>query len=326
MIRTILIWLFVAIVLIFFIVWALSGGIGRAISAGKGLLSPSSFFTGNASGTTFTLPWQQYVEPAPIEVDMNSDFDNTGNANINDLENQYAQLKDEAERVKLFGTPSPHAGKVLFSGNDATSPAVNEEFVAIQNMSDTPLALSGWSIQSAYTGVRVPLPNAAAPLITGTVNALQPITLAPEESLVALTGASPVGVSFHVNMCSGYLQQFQKFTPLLYEQCPDPGEAMRVTPENLQTYGEGCIDFVRSIPRCHFPTGEQIPGSVTAACRSFVGSTFSYNGCVSTHRSNPQFFDGWRIYFNSQTELWRNGHDVIRLLDETGRTVDVLSY
>jgi hypothetical protein len=34
----------------------------------------------------------------------------------------------------------------------------------------------------------------------------------------------------------------------------------------------------------------------------------------------------WRLYLNAYGELWSNSHDVIRLLDAEGRTVDSLTY
>jgi len=330
MVKTIIIWVAVAAVIILIVVWALTGGIGRAISSGRSLLSPSEWFSGNASGTSFTLPWIGSTSPATIDIGEDnfiSSVSEDPQQDLNDLQSEYDRMRSEADRVKLFGNPSPQMGKVRFASNATGESDPAFEYVQVQNASPDPVSLTGWTLQSVYSGGRFPIPAAAAPLVTGAVNQLLPVTLASGAYADIVSGISPVSVSFRENICSGYLEQFQPFAPPLNQNCPDPGQALPVTEENLRTYGDTCIDFVRNTPPCHFPTAAELPATLTSACKAFVGDTFSYNGCVSAHRAEIGFnSDVWRVYLGSKNELWRNTHDVVRLLDETGRTVDVLTY
>ena len=72
---------------------------------------------------------------------------------------------------------------------------------------------------------------------------------------------------------------------------------------------------------------------ITGAARSggtgyaFIRNSLTYNGCAARHSWRPSFSgDTWRIFFGAPSELWSNSHDVIRLLDNEGRVVDVWSY
>jgi hypothetical protein len=157
------------------------------------------------------------------------------------------------------------------------------------------------------------------------VNAVQPISLEPGSSAILTTGISPVGISFRENTCSGYLGELQSFTPELPSECPAPSEALLLNADNLRAYGDTCIDYVQTLSQCHFPA--TVPSNLTPACRSFIANTLSYNGCTQAHRNDPSFaLPSWRVYLGLKAEFWYNTHDVIRLLDDQGRVVDVLTY
>ena len=199
-----------------------------------------------------------------------------------------------------------------------------EAEAALENTA--PIGIAGWSLQSAYTGVRPYIQQGASPFLMGTVNNLSPIQLAPGQSALVNSGVSPVGVSFRENICTGYLGQLQSFTPPLPSSCPSPSSQLPLTPDNLKSYGEICFDYLQTIPLCEAPLNN-IPSNLPSSCQYFVAEALSYNGCVARNRSRASFAgDSWRIYLNSNAELWRNSHDIIRLLDADGRTVDVLTY
>src|SRR3989344_2670359 len=80
------------------------------------------------------------------------------------------------------------------------------------------------------------------------------------------------------------------------------------------------------LPPCRAPISH-FTSELSQPCRSFLANTLSYNGCIDTYRYRANFTENlWRVYLNSPRELWRNTHDVIRLLDAKGRTVDALAY
>ncbi|HET8581527.1 MAG TPA: hypothetical protein VFL98_03640 [Candidatus Paceibacterota bacterium] len=236
------------------------------------------------------------------------------------------------ERAKEFGQQSPLRGEVSFAAagapHGAGSADPDSEYVTItaSATATAPVDLAGWSLESAVTGRVIPLPSGTAVLRLGAVPALSDITLAPGGSAIIASGVSPVGISFQENECSGYLAQFRDFVPSLSNRCPTPQSELPDTLDNLQMYGASCVDYVATLPSCSYHL-DSFPAGLSDACRSFVTGALSYNGCIDRHQWDSGFAGtAWRVYLGSAQPLWNPSHDVIRLLDPSGRTVDVLSY
>ena len=332
MILKILVALLICIVVVFVGFWLLTGGLSRGISLARGIDNPFDLFTSTTTGAAIRLPWQPEEMLPGTDVSGYADTDALDSQNpreqLNSLQDEYNQLSTQAREAKTFGTPSPYRGKVTFGSGDTQQNDPNAEYVTLRANynNSSPVSLSGWSIQSAVSGVRMALPQAASPLIAGQLNGVTPVTLNPGAPAIVVSGPSPVGVSFRENHCTGYLAELQSFTPDLDRACPSPTDELPLSAENIQTYGETCFDYLKTTPQCHFP-GNDSAGNISSACRNFAGNRLSYNGCVYAHRSDIDFAsDSWHLYLASGTELWRNSHDIIRLLDEAGRTVDVLTY
>ncbi len=246
---------------------------------------------------------------------------------LSSLQNEYDVLNAQANEAKTFGTPSPYRGKVRISEGYGASGSDEGEYVGIAAgvNSTAPVDITGWSIQSALTGVRAFIPRGASLFLMGSVNPQADIHLNPGDEAVVSSISSPVGTSFRENICTGYLTQLQSFSPQLEGSCPSPAESFPETADNLRTYGEVCFDFVRSLPSCTYPLS--IPSNASPSCRTFLSDNLSYNGCVQNYQHKPGFArESWRIYLGAGGELWRNTHDIIRLLDTEGRTVDVFTY
>ena len=159
----------------------------------------------------------------------------------------------------------------------------------------------------------------------GRVNAVGEITLAPGGSAIVVTGASPVGVSFQENMCTGYLGTVQPFVPPLVASCPPPSAAIPRTAESEARLGASCFQYLATLPSCTFP--QNPPASLSPSCRSEIQTKLSYNGCVNQYKNTSGFASGsWRVYMALGKPLWRVENDIIRLLDGEGRVVDVLKY
>lgn len=319
MLRNIILALVGFVVLALVILWIFNGGPRRVYSALWTLSSATTTMAGES-----ILPWKSPdIFPLITEKDIFA-----GEGNIDAIFRDAAQGGPEASEVLTYGNPSPQFQSVRiapFSNPKATAAA--DEFVVIEaSFSNTaPVSLAGWSLQSALSGVRVPISGAASPMYVGAINTLAPVTLNPGASATIVSGASPVGVSFQENRCTGYLAQFQRFEPPLSLQCPAPGDELPLTPDNLQRYGEACFEFARSLPTCEFP--QDPPAHLSAECRTFAQVVFSYNGCVNRHYAEPQFSENsWRLYLGMRAELWGNLHDAIRILDAQGQTVDVYVY
>ncbi|MEK7107235.1 MAG: hypothetical protein AAB899_03560 [Patescibacteria group bacterium] len=349
MIKTVFIWIFWFFIITLVIYWIWTGGIGKVMNSFR----PGDTFgtesgNGIAKKSFLRLPWQPSFSALSA--------DSPGNAKTSALDNQYAtlegqyeQLNLQANEAKVFGDPSPEKGQVRITETYGVveSNAAREYLVLTANANNTaPVELKGWSLQSAYTGMRAYIPLSASSFTMGILNDQENVLLYPGASAIVSSGGSPVGTSFRENMCSGYLGQLQDYYPPLPNSCPPAYGALLLTPDNLKVYGEACFDFLETIPPCTAPlqnipsTGESAdfvawpaginsigPNSVNPNCRAFAANIFSYNGCVASNRFRPAFnSNAWRLYLGANIELWRNTHDIIRLLDGEGRTVDVVTY
>ncbi|MBI3573997.1 hypothetical protein HY090_03020 [Candidatus Kaiserbacteria bacterium] len=313
---------------IFFLValgvaWFLTGGPGHSISHEGWFLSPPSPL-GNGQG--YNVP--------------NFSFDTTVNSNPSsgNIQQQEAPTPTQSVwnyffnyRVGLGESPrpdaSPYASMVRFSANAAKSSDPATEYVTIQTSSDlkTNLTITGWTLESGTTGIKTQIGNAAQIPFLGQVNIESPVSVGPTSTVIVTTGHSPNGTSFELNECTGYFSQFQKFTPNLRQECPKPEDELLRYPQNLAG-NELCYNFVRNIRQCVL-TWTEIPGNIGDACQNFILNTLSYNGCITAHKDDPDFYRReWRMFLNRDQELWRNTHDIIRLLDENGKLIGEASY
>jgi hypothetical protein len=248
------------------------------------------------------------------------------NAALEKAESDYNELAAAVREARAFGDPSPDRGTVQIV-DMSTDVSASGEYITLENYGDRSVSIEGWSLQSAVSGVRVPLPAATRTFVMGAVPSPTTITLEPYKAIYVNSGPSPVGVSFQENSCSGYLSQFQSFVPHLGNyQCPQNSDELPWTPENVQRYGESCLTYVDSLPSCHFHT-DAFPNSLSSSCREYIREALTYNGCVARNKWRPSFHqDVWRVFLEQPEPLWGTNHDIIRLLDAQGRTVDVYNY
>src|SRR3989344_4165181 len=331
MIVRILIGFALVTVIILFLVWLATGGIQEVAATARGISNPFRFIFGEGL-SAFRLPWQpdNLVRGPIVNADGESaeeEEKRSPEEELSDAQKEYDAIIQDLSEAQTFGEPSPHRGKVMIAQGTATERSPTAEYLELEAVWDntSPVNVTGWSFQSALTGVRAHIPRGAHPFALGTVNTQSDIYLDPGSTAVVSTASSPVGTSFRENACTGYLAGLQTFTPPLERSCHASSDALPFTAENLKTYGENCYDFVQTLPSCTFPAST--PSDISPACRIFLANNLSYNGCVQNHRHENGFArDSWRIYLNAGGELWRNSHDIIRLLDAEGKTVDVVSY
>lgn len=332
MIKRILIVSGILIVLGLLILWIINGGPRKIWQQTGSFTNFSGLFRSSTStGAGFRLPWQPDFSIPQIQESPDDTRTDTDSRSASDRlassQQEYDSLNTQVAEAKDFGTPSPYRGKVQISDYGGPTLSGEDEYMGISASSDAtaPVDITGWSFQSVVSGVRAYIPRGSTNFLMGAVNAQGGITLDPGASATVSSGFSPVGTSFRENMCSGYLAQFQRFSPGLSHDCPYPSDYLPLNADNIRIYGDTCFDFVRSLNTCEAPLS--IPPGVSPACGAFVANNFSYNGCVTTNQYKSTFArDSWRIYLGASGELWRNSHDVIRLLDASGRTVDLLSY
>ncbi len=315
MIRRILVVTAVLIIIGLIILWLIAGGVGK-ITAIASDLNPFGglFSTGTSTGSS-RLPWQ------PDFSTLTDGLATT--AAVTDEGTQTSR----SDQSKTFGSVSPYQGDVVINDDGGSRESGAAEYIEIQSAAGatTPIDITGWSFESVVTGARAYIPKGASTFLVGQLNAQRDIALDPGVSAIVSTGPSPVGTSFRENECSGYLGQLQQFSPPLLSQCPSPYNAIPIDANNIRTFGDSCLDFLRSVLPCQTPL--MAPPTVSPACLGYAQTNFSYNGCATAHQSDQAYLlSDWRVYLGSPGDLWRDTHDVIRLLDAKGRIVDSITY
>lgn len=282
---------------ILWVVWFLTGGPGSDRTKHPFLRAPAPLDTGELYGEPFSIPGVP------------------GGGIVSE------EQKEKEENVSIFrgsfnlGTGNPYA----------TNP--NEEYIEIRSSFNNkqPTNITGWKVKSAISGFEATIGKGVYLPASGAVNREDTIFLNPGDRAVIVTGRSPNGVSFRLNACTGYFEQFQDFTPSLPQECP------YVRSENLPIGGQGglddaCVSYIESIPQC-FAHISAIPTTLNANCHDYINKNIHYNGCVQNYKNDPNFYKPeWRVFLERPTELWRQNRETIKLFDAEGRLVDSLSY
>lgn len=307
---------FIFFLVVLGIVWALTGGPDRAISRSGPFLNPP-FPLGN--GSAYTVPG--------IEVPSVSSPERSTRRTVrNALDNVLTRIRSNFGAIQEGR--SPHAGSVSLSVGRARETDPHREYVVLKtNKSLTGnVSISNWRIESSETLAGTELGNAAYLPYSGEVNTELPVTVPSGTTLYIVSGRSPIGASFRTNTCTGYFAQFQEFEPDLKEECPLPENELSHNTQAGFVPNGACLDFIEDIDRCTL-TLTQIPPQVGGACQRFILEELTYSGCVTAHKDEPDFYKKeWRLYLDRDQELWQSSRERIRLLDENGLVIDVVSY
>lgn len=310
--------LFVIYILLFLIaVWFLTGGPKRANVRSIFLSPPAPFGTSTFIG----LPGVSFGDSTPGVGGFDQGTGYGG----------YSTPLTDSDR-ELFGLTnmpaSPYAGLVkLESGSRSYSRVPNEEYVVIRYSSRAQgkLVITGWKLQSAlnkrtaviYQGAELYAPRIGEP--TGV------IVLSPGDAALVVSGRSPIGVSFKTNKCTGYLAQFQEFSPQLSTECPAALDEARDADIGGSSHDQDCVSFLGTIGQCRIATN--LPAGLPDSCNSFVQNTLTYSSCVDKHIHDADFLKPeWRIFLNYSEGLWRSEREVLTLLDQDGKLVDAILF
>lgn len=309
--------MFIGLLVLLFVVWAGTGGPERAERADR---DTGGYTTRGKS--------------APVV-----------RGDIRDIARDVEDIEERLEELRIEGVASPYRDIVSFSGGNPGKELAVDEYIRIRASSrlKSPVNITGWRIESLLTGNYGTIPSATPLPFIGVVNSESPILLAGGETVIVGSGRAPLGISFRENMCTGYLDQVQRFEPRLSERCPDPDDEFDdfsgIIPESTRDEDyDQCVNYVRRIDRCEIvreelrerhvrpsPSGVVLP--LTDQCATFIEDNLTYQGCVTNHLSDHDFFQKeWRVFMGSFSELWRKKHEVLRLLDASGHVVDVWQY
>lgn len=322
-------WFFVGIFVFIFIVWIALGGPLRGVPLSIPTRPAVEVATTSTSGGWGSLS----LPRAPFTIGTTEihlpDSGNNGEVGGGDTSLVTPLIKVTGV---TFSAVSPYRDTVSLSSyvSNAGSSDATTEYVQLSVASDAAASvdITGWMLKSDATGRTEVIPKGTMVLTSGIVNATSDILLAPGDRAVIVSGRSPVGASFRENKCIGYLENFQEFIPSLPTGCPAAGDELSVRYATHYLQDPDCIDYTDSLSPCEIPA-RSASTEFTRTCQDFVETYLYYNGCVDAHESDADF-DGtvWRIYLGrtATKPLWRERHEVVELLDKSGKTVDAFSY
>lgn len=245
---------------------------------------------------------------------------------IQDTQYRVEELKKQVQAEEDKKNQSQYKGmvKIYYVNRGYDS---KNEYVMIhaENIGSKKINITGWTLKSLSSGFSVKIPQSTYLFFAGTVNSEEDIYLSQNDNLYLITGYSPNGTSFKVNKCSGYLNQFQTFTPYINTLCPAPRD------ENLSSIpktpiNDACLDYIDAFPTCRIQT-ESMPINWSYECTNFIYSKINYPSCVDTHKNDKDFWvPEWRVYLKRSERIWKDRREDIVLLDHDGKIVDEIKY
>ncbi len=240
-------------------------------------------------------------------------------------ENYTQQVQNEVGGNAPAGSNSNTDNNVNFQTNLTASnvresdPGKEYVEIYISSNNNQPIDITGWSLvgkrgQEAKIGQGTLLPY------PGQVNSQQDILVRNGDRIIVTTGQSPVGISFRLNKCTGYFNQFQTFYPYLPQECPSPGD------ESVPNFfNDQCLLYLEQLSRCQMQIS--IPPGLQPECQNFVNEKINYSYCSGEYKNSLDFYKNeWRVYLNRNEELWSNLHDTIILQDQNKRLLDWVTY
>ncbi len=321
---------FLGILVLMGFIWFFNGGPERASSRDPFINPPAPL----GEGGTYDKKgfWESITggfNRVPNAPQKETETTIGGWANIN----PYASItdNDDTSSTDESGEPGVYEGlvEIFASSASQTDPDLEYLTIRISNNAKSPIVFNKWVIRSAVTGVSVPIAKASYLPRLGAVNEEQVVRANPGATLIITTGRSPIGSSFRVNKCAGYLSQFQRFSPTIPRQCPRPVNEIPAEysyGSSPNAFNDSCLDYIERIGICRINT-EPLPLSMQPQCQDFITKDLNYNACVSAHSNEEDFYNNeWRIYLKRDSELWKSRRETIELVDPNGIVVDSVSY
>jgi hypothetical protein len=261
------------------------------------------------------------------------------------LHDELDDLEEEARELRLRSPQSPYSGFVELGIGNARSTDPEREYVTLtaRSSNNAPINISDWYLESYVSEERAALPEGARNMDRFRTTHTEPIRLEPGERAYILTSDPPFNVSFHENQCTGYLIDLADIYPTLRRSCPRPIDELEEF-SRIQYDNDACYDFVERISRCEIIDEDEIEGAdISRACELFVRDELAYDGCVENHQYDPLFdnIGYWRVYLSRERsdtddeddadedktlDLWRKEREILRLIDENDRVIDVIEY
>ncbi len=194
-----------------------------------------------------------------------------------------------------------------------------DEYIKIANISNEKINITGMIVKNKADEIAI-VPKGTKILYVGERDDETDIILEPGKSAFIFTGSAPVGKSFLLNKCTGYLNIYN-FLVRPPQECPRPAE------QEIASFSRDCRDYIKGLGTCEIPNTAAPKIAFEKECTDFLAGNLNYVGCLKRYRSDPDFLkNDWYIYLNRTNEFWDDRHDEAKLLDKENNLIDSYSY
>lgn len=313
-------WL-LGVIVIFGLIWFVSGGLNK--SSTTALAPASNGGAGEFSHIGGTSGSAAQNQNNGTEAGRRLTTAEEISKSLTEAGLEAAQIKKELEALEKASHISPLQGKIAIANIRTSSADAGNEYVLLKASENNKekILISGLRLQSEASGFGALIKNGAYLPFQNSINKEEPIFLNPGDIAYIITGGSPLGMSFRLNLCTGFYSQYQNFAPGLASRCPVP----RNEPIPVQlSSNDQCLDYIDSLPGCRVITP---PATIPPECAHFVTEEFNYTKCVDRHRNDSNFYSpDWRVYLGRSEPLWKPRRELIKLFDQNGKVVDTITY
>ena len=212
---------------------------------------------------------------------------------------------------------SPYKDKIKISYVSGTSDNPQYESATLDNRSDKEkISITGFMVENSR-GERFVIPKGYE-LPGFSASAQDLIFLRPGERATITVGKQNGQTDFRPNLCTGYFDEQNQYTPSLSRQCP------RKDTKNLLNLSDRCLRIIDSTSYCRQASSREF---LDSDCSQYVNEHLTYAGCVRDYRARQDFYSNeWLVWMQRSQEFFRNVREKIILRDQTGAVVDEYSY
>ncbi|MFM2357766.1 MAG: hypothetical protein RJA61_503 [Candidatus Parcubacteria bacterium] len=246
---------------------------------------------------------------------------------IKKVERSVQEIAKDIQELEENKNASVYKGQITMriSGQASRDPATEYITLETSTQNKNPIRITGFQFKSLSTNKGATIGQAIPLFFSQGNNVNQDVYLKPGERAYVVTGKGSMNnISFQVNKCFGYHNQFNTFMPSIQQQCPlarDEKNNIPTSPVN-----DSCFDFIESFPQCKTQT-TPLPTNFTFECRNFILETMNYNSCVNLHKNESGFYSKeWRVFLGRDESLWKSRREAIVLLDQDGKTIDTVIF
>lgn len=330
-----LIWLIVIVVGIF-LIWLIAGGPKNA-TKNSPIIQPTSEATTTGSWFSFLFPKfgsvSGGISPANFAKSTSSSvtqgkviYNNSNSTQTNSSVSQTKTLYGADQAPGPIINEPDKVNITYVSRSSDQKGGSDSEYVVLSAPSSNKksITLTGMLLKSRMTGNQIDIRNGVTVYYANSINSEEPINIKPGETAYIISGRSPVGYSFKINKCIGYLNNnYQNFIVSLPGGCPRVDSYP--LPARPNQFNDQCLDFLKSIGTCK--TVSSYPSDLQASCRTFVAERANYSRCVTDFVNDPNFLGtNWRIYLSRDYASWKTKREIIDLLDQKGNVISTYTY